>query len=343
METKHIDFLCKVTEMVAPSGTENEVINLWNSQISTLVDDMILTKMGNSIAVKKGESDQKIMLVAHADEIGFIITYIDAQGFLYFDEIGGIDTNILPGSRVLIKGISGFVEGVIGVKPIHLQERGANRADLNPEDLWIDINVASKSEALEKVQLGSVATYFPKSTLHGNRFVGKSLDNRSSLAVLLAIAQNIQNKSLKNSVYFVASTQEELRGRGAQTAAFELNPDICIVLDVTHATDYPSMSPVRDGDIKLGEGAVIAVGPNMNPDISQRLIAVAKDKSINYQVEVLARPTGTDANAIQITQSGIDTGLVSIPCRYMHSPVEVVDIRDMEAVSQLLTEFLLTI
>ena len=161
------------------------------------------------------------------------------------------------------------------------------------------------------------------------------------MAVLLAVARSLYNVSVDNDIYYVATVQEEIRARGAQTAAFHINPDMCIVLDVTHATDYPSMSPVKDGDIKLGNGGVIAVGPNMDNSISRKLVFTSEEKKIKYQLEAIAGPTGTDANTIQISKEGIPTGLVSIPCRYMHSPVEIVDEEDLKMTTKLLTEFIL--
>lgn len=242
---------------------------------------------------------------------------------------------------VSIKGINGLIDGVIGVKPIHLQERGNNKQNLSPEDLWIDINVKDKEEALELVQIGCVATLTSDFLVRGSRITGKAMDNRCSLAVLLAVARSLYNVSVDNDIYYVATVQEEIRARGAQTAAFHINPDMCIVVDVTHATDYPSMSPVKDGDIKLGNGGVIAVGPNMDNSISRKLVFTSEEKKIKYQLEAIAGPTGTDANTIQISKEGIPTGLVSIPCRYMHSPVEIVDEEDLKMTTKLLTEFIL--
>lgn len=338
-----IDFLHQASGMVAPSGYEKDVMTLWDKHISQYVNHVSATSFGNVIAVKHGTSGKKIMIAAHADEIGFIITYIDDNGFLYFDEIGGIDTNLLPGRRVSIQGVNDIIEGVIGAKPIHLQDRNANRTDLSPSELWIDIDVTNKLEAQKKIQIGCVATLHSTPLVNGTRISGKAMDNRCSLAVLLSVAKCLYGQSLEHDIYYVATTQEELRGRGAQTAAYAISPDVCIVLDVTHATDYPSMSPVKNGDVKLGKGVVIALGPNMDNSISQRLISVAIDKKVNYQLEALARPTGTDVNPIQITKEGVLTGLLSIPCRYMHSPVETIDIKDLDMASKLLIEFILNI
>lgn len=340
---EYINFLQQAAKVVAPSGNEKEILDLWSTDISAYVSEIHHTPLGNVVAVKHGTCDcrKKIMLTAHADEIGLIITYIDNDGFLYFNEIGGIDTNLLPGRTVTIKGINGKVDGVIGVKPIHLQERGNSKQKLSSEDLWIDINVKSKENALDIVQIGCVATLTSEFSVSGSRIIGKAMDNRCSMSVLLAVAKSLYDINVDNDIYYVATVQEEIRARGAQTAAYHINPDMCIVIDVTHATDYPTMSPFKDGDIKLGNGCVIAFGPNMDNTISQKLVSTSKGKGINYQLEAIANPTGTDANTIQISREGIRTGLVSIPCRYMHSPVEIVDEEDLKMATQLLTEFIL--
>ena len=343
MNFEYISFLKQTAKVIAPSGNEKEVLDLWSNEILAYVSEIHHMPLGNVVAVKHGTCGcrKKIMLTAHADEIGLIITYIDSDGFLYFNEIGGIDTNLLPGRTITIKGLNGIVNGVIGVKPIHLQERENSKLNISSEDLWIDINVKSKEEALNVVQIGCVATLTSEFSVSGSRITGKAMDNRCSMSVLLAVAKSLCNVDVDNDVYYVATVQEEIRARGAHTAAFYINPDMCIVIDVTHATDYPSMSPVKDGDIKLGNGCVIALGPNMDNLLSQKLISTSQEKGINYQLEAIANPTGTDANAIQISREGIRTGLVSIPCRYMHSPVEIVDEEDLNMTTKLLVEFIL--
>ncbi len=326
--------------MAAPSGSEGQVTNLFRDFVSPYVDEVTTDANGNCIAHKRG-SGSKIMLMAHADEIGLMISYIDDRGFLYFKEIGGIDTNILPTQQVIIMGKQGSIKGVIGRKPIHLQEKSDNKKDLSPEDLWIDIVATCKEDALAKVQIGSVATFDPNATdLSESLVLSKSLDDRIGLAVLMGIAQNLPQLDTDADIYLVASVQEELGARGAKMITESIRPDIGIAIDVTHATDYPSMSPAKDGDIALGKGPVIPLGPNMTKGINQSLAAIADSKSIPYQVEAIAKPTGTDAREIQVAASGIKTGLISIPCRYMHTPSEVVSLADSDNAIALLTEFL---
>ena len=342
MDQKIKEALYESLQMASPSGSEELVTNLFQRMVSPYVDEVYTDVNGNCIAHKKG-SGQKIMLMAHADEVGLMISYIDDRGFLYFKEIGGIDTNLLPGKRVSIMGQQGSITGVIGKKPIHLQEKSESNKALNPEDLWIDIAAKDKADAESKVQIGSVATFQGTPThLNDTLLLSKSLDDKIGLAVLMGLAQNLQSQQTDKDIYLVASVQEELGARGAQMITAAILPDVGIAIDVTHATDYPTMSPAKDGDISLGKGAVIPLGPNMSKGINQTLINLAKTNDIPYQIEAIARPTGTDAREIQVAGTGIQTGLISIPCRYMHTPSEVVSLADADSAIALLTAYLHT-
>lgn len=342
MDQKIKEALYESLQMASPSGSEELVTNLFQRMVSPYVDEVYTDVNGNCIAHKKG-SGQKIMLMAHADEVGLMISYIDDRGFLYFKEIGGIDTNLLPGQRVSIMGQQGSITGVIGKKPIHLQEKSESNKALNPEDLWIDIAAKDKADAESKVQIGSVAIFQCTPThLNDTLLLSKSLDDKIGLAVLMGLAQNLQSQQTDKDIYLVASVQEELGARGAQMVTAAILPDVGIAIDVTHATDYPTMSPAKDGDISLGKGAVIPLGPNMSKGINQTLINLAKTNDIPYQIEAIARPTGTDAREIQVAGTGIQTGLISIPCRYMHTPSEVVSLADADSAIALLTAYLHT-
>lgn len=340
MDTWLKEILQKSLKMVSPSGSEEQITMLFARTVAPYVDEITYDVNGNCIAHKKGKGP-KVMFMAHADEVGFMITYVDDRGFLYFNQIGGIDTNILPGMRVLIQGRQDIVTGIIGRKPIHLQDESERGKNLNPEDLWIDIAAKDKADALSKVQIGSVATYESVPVmLSDTQILSKSLDDKIGITVLMGLAHNLQSISTDCDIYLVASVQEELGARGAQVVSNAILPEIGIAIDVTHATDYPTMSPVRDGDISLGKGVVIPVGPNMNKGVNKMLITMAESAGIPYQVEAIAKPTGTDARMIQISGSGIKTGLISIPCRYMHTPNEVVSLIDANNTITLLAEFL---
>jgi len=342
MESWLKEILHQMLLTASPSGSEEQLTTLFAEQIRPFVDEVYTDVNGNCIAHKKG-SGPKVMLMAHADEIGLMISYIDDRGFLYFKEIGGIDTNILPGQRVSIMGQQGPVSGVIGKKPIHLQDKSENTKQLEPEDLWIDIAAKDKADALSKVQIGDVATLQGSPILlNGTLLLSRSLDDKIGLAVLMGLAQNLQSIHTDKDIYLVASVQEELGARGAKMITEAIRPDVGIAIDVTHATDYPTMSPAKDGDISLGKGAVIPMGPNMSKGINQQLINLAKSNGIPYQIEAIARPTGTDAREIQVAGTGIRTGLISIPCRYMHTPSEVVSLADADSAIDLLSAYLHT-
>lgn len=340
MDDNTKEILLELLQMECPSGNEEQVTDLFARSISLYVDEVTTDVNGNSIAHRKGKG-KKVVLMAHADEVGLLISYIDDNGFLYFKEVGGIDTNLLPGQRVAISGKKGIVIGIIGKKPIHLQDKKDGSREFMPEDLWIDIAAKDKADAMAEVQLGAVASYISKPLMMSETIVAsKSLDDRIGIAVLIGVAKKLQKEKSDYDVYFVASTQEELGARGAQTVTETIMPGIGIAIDVTHATDYPTTSPVKDGNISLGKGVVIPLGPNMNKTLSKSLIDIADTNKIPYQIEVIARPTGTDARMIQVAGKGVTTGLLSIPCRYMHTPNEIVSLDDADNAITLLSEYL---
>lgn len=312
--------------------------NLFRDSVSSYVDEISTDAMGNCIAHKKGEGP-KVMITAHADEIGLMVHYIDEKGFLYFKEIGGVDTALLMGRKVLVHGNDGSVIGVIGKKPIHLQDKKNPSLEINPEDLWIDIAARDGNEARAKVSIGSIATILADVSYLSNTVVAsKALDDRIGIFVLTEIARQLN--AIKADVYLVATVQEELGARGAQVAAETIKPSIGIAIDVTHATDYPTSNAVHDGDIQVGKGVVISNGPNMDKTLTSKIKKIADEAKIPYQMEAIARPTGTDARMIQVSGTGVKTGLLSIPCRYMHTPNEVVSLDDADACIRLLVKYL---
>lgn len=325
----------------SPSGSEQPIIKKMAMFLKDYIDELTIDNYGNLIAFKYGaNSNKKLMLAAHADEVGMMVTHIDNNGFLSFQEIGGIDTNLLPGQRVEIHNHQGVVTGIIGKKPIHLQDRDAKAKDYDAEDLWIDIAAKDKEEAESKVEVGDYITYQTQPVvLQHDVWTSKALDDKVGLLTLVEVAKALDGKQPAMDVYFVASVQEELGARGIRTAALGINPDYGIAIDVTHATDYPTCSPQKSGEIKVGNGIVIAKGPNIDKTIGRKLIDLAKQQNIKYQIEPIARPTGTDANFMQVSGTGVKTALLSIPCRYMHSPNEIVSLVDVNEGVRLLTHF----
>lgn len=322
----------------APSGYEGAVQEVYKELMAPYVDSIETDNMGNVIAVKKGpEGSPKVMLTAHCDEIGFLVSNIDDKGFLYVQEIGGIDTDLLPGRKVEIHTEKGVVDGIFGKKAIHLT-KGEEKKKLSTEDVWLDIAATSKKDALKRVEVGDYVTFAKDAIFYDNqRVASPSTDDRIGVWTLIETAKMLKDEVLACSVYFVSTCQEELGARGAKTAADYIHPDVGIAIDVTHATDYPTAETRLAGNIKLGGGPVITMGPNINQDVCRELKAAVGEVDVQY--EAIARPTGTDANVIQLSSCGVKTGLVSIPCRYMHTPYEMVSLEDARGAAELMAQF----
>lgn len=302
--------------------------------------------IGNVVFQKKGNGEKTLMLVAHYDEIGFAVKYIDEDGFVYFSAVGGIDISILRGQRVVIMHDGHAVDGVIGVKPIHMinHERNKNN-NLDVSDMWIDIGLAENEEINKLVSVGDYISFPANFTdLNDELFTSKSIDNRVGVATLFSIYERIRLVDVAfNSIYFVLSSQEELGMRGAKVAGYSINPDLCIAIDVTHATDYPSVNKHKFGDIKLNYGAVIPVGSNFNSSIQNKLKNIATEKNIPFQTESIPGYSGTDISEIQVSRKGCNSGLISIPCRYMHTPIEIASYNDIHSAICILSDFCITI
>ncbi len=298
--------------------------------------------IGNVVFQKVGKGEGTLMLVAHYDEIGFAVKYIDDNGYVYFSAVGGVDISILRGQKVVIIHDGQLVTGVIGSKPIHMinQKRNEkNNTDIS--DLWIDIGVKNKEDINKYVSVGDPISFYPNYTeLKEGVFTSKSIDNRVGVAVLLSVYEKIRSVDVAyKCIYFVLSSQEELGLRGARTAGYTLNPHTCIAIDVTHATDYPSINKSKYGDVKLNQGAVIPLGSNFSTSVQKCLRRIAVENSIPYQIESIPGYSGTDISEIQLTRGGCQTGLISIPCRYMHTPVEMASYNDMDAAISILSAF----
>ena len=332
------DILIDLLRTPSPSGRETAIIDKVETYLKNFVDEVNRDAYGNLIAFKRGTSSKKLMLSAHADEVGMMITYIDNYGFIYFQEIGGIDTNLLPGQKVEIHNHQGIVHGVIGKKPIHLQDRDAKAKDYDAEDLWIDIAAKDKADAENRVEIGDYITYQTQPIcLNEDVWSSKALDDKVGLLTLIEVAKSLKDKRPVMNIYLGASFQEELGARGVRTATMSIEPDFGIAIDVTHATDYPTCSPQKSGEIKVGAGIVIAKGPNIELNLGRKMLYLAKQHDVKYQIEPIARPTGTDANFMQVTGRGVKTALLSIPCRYMHTPNEIVSLVDVNEGVKLLT------
>ncbi len=341
MRKKSLEFLKSMLRTPSPSGYEQPVQKIWCGYVKEFAE--VSTDLhGSSIGAMNPKGTPRLMFAGHCDEIGFMVRYIDDKGFLSFGPIGGFDESIIPGRRVLVHAAGGPVPGVIGKTPIHLMKPDDRKKASEIKDLWIDIGAKDKKAAEELVMVGDPVTYVEDfMEMKTGLAVARAFDDRiGSFVVAEALRLLSANrKSLKAAVFGVSTVQEELGLRGARTSAFGVDPQIGIATDVTFATDQPGVEKKHVGDIKLGGGPVIARGPNINPRVFELLVDTAKKKKIPYQVEGISRATGTDANAIQVTRAGVAAGLVSIPVRYMHTPVETLDLADAENAARLMAGF----
>ncbi len=330
--------LDKLLRIVAPSGHEEPAAAAWREEASfaTLSAD----GLGSSIA-RVGDAAPLLAVVGHIDEIGLVVTHVDEKGFLYFSPIGGWDPQVLVGQRVAIRGRDGIVPGVVGRKPIHLLEPDQRKKVVELKGLHIDVGAASREEAAELVRVGDPVTIATEPVrLAGERLAGRAMDNRLGAYVALeALRRCDERGSLQGSFAAVAAVQEEIGLFGARTSAFEVRPDLAVAVDVTHATDAPGIETKQLGEHPLGSGPAIGRGSTLSPKVFELLVEAAEEAGIDYTISASGRSTSTDADAIQISRSGIPTGLVSIPLRYMHSPVEMVDLGDLEATVELIAAF----
>jgi putative aminopeptidase FrvX len=322
----------------APSGHEGPAAAIWREAASFA--SLSTDGLGSSIA-RVGDADPLLAVVGHIDEIGLVVTHIDEKGFLWFAPIGGWDPQILVGQRVEVRGAGGPVAGVVGRKPIHLLDADQRKKVVELKGLHIDIGAADGDEAGELVRVGDPAVIAAEPVgLAGDRLASRAMDNRLGAYIALeALRRCHERGSLGGSFAAVAAVQEEIGLFGARTSAFEVRPDLALAVDVTHATDAPGIDEKEEGSHPLGSGPVIFRGSTLSPKVSDLLVEAAEAEGIEYTVSATGRSSNTDADAIQISRSGIPTGLVSIPLRYMHSPVELVDLGDLEATVELVAAF----
>jgi putative aminopeptidase FrvX len=330
--------LDKLLRAAAPSGHEGPAAAIWREEASFAA--LSTDGLGSSIA-RVGEAEPLLAVVGHIDEIGLVVTHIDEKGFLWFAPIGGWDPQILVGQRVEVRGKDGLVPGVAGRKPIHLLDADQRKKVVELKGLHIDIGAADRDEASKLVRVGDpVVIAAEPLRLAGDRLVSRAMDNRLGAYVALeALRRCHERGSLSGSFAAIAAVQEEIGLFGARTSAFEVRPNLAVAVDVTHATDAPGIDEKEEGSHPLGSGPVIFRGSTLSPKVSELLVETAEAEGIDYTISATGRSSHTDADAIQISRSGIPTGLVSIPLRYMHSPVELVDLGDLEATVELVAAF----
>jgi endoglucanase len=339
-------FLQDLLNACGPSGFEIEAARVWRREAEGIADRLTADVSGNSFAILNGGGSPRVMLAGHIDEIGVIVTHIDDEGFLYVDGVGGWDPQVLVGQRIRLLGSSGNVVGVIGKKPIHLMKQDERDKVSKLSDLWIDVGCANRKEVLERgLRVGDPGVIDTSVVRLGEKLIAsRAIDNRIGAYVVLEALRILSTarEGLAAEVAAVATTQEEIafHGGGARTGAYQFDPHVAIVVDVTFATDAPQIDKKQTGEHKLGSGPVLTRGSAGHPIVFDRLVEAADAEGIPYTIQAAPRFTSTDADAIYLSRSGVATGIVSVPNRYMHSPNEIVSMDDLDAAARLIAAFI---
>jgi putative aminopeptidase FrvX len=333
--------LKKLVTAAGPSGYEQAPAAVFREAAAAFAE-VSFDSIGSTVARVPGTGGgPSVAVVGHIDEIGLIVHHIDDDGYLWFTGVGGWDPVILVGQRVEVATRAGRVPGVVGKKPIHLMRDDDRKKVPQLKDLHIDIGAADGDEARRLVRIGDVAVIDAEPVeLPNGRYVSRSFDNRLGCYVALEAARLVASDGgAAGDVYAVAVTQEEITFGGARTTAYSLQPDIAIVVDVTFATDQPGIDEKELGKHRFGSGGVINRGSTMDPRVFELMHAAGEAEGIPFTVSASARATGTDADAFHISRGGIPTGVVSVPLRYMHSPVEMVQLDDVDSAARLIAAF----
>jgi len=337
-------FLKDLLATPGTSGFEQNIQQVIRDFTSPFADSVETDVHGNVIATVNPDGKRRILLDAHCDQIGLIVRHIDDQGFLRVNPVGGWDMQILLGQKMLVHAASGSIPGVIARKPIHLLSDSERKVVPKIHELWIDIGSMSAEETAGVVSIGDSVTPTPSLTeLRNGRLSGVAMDDRTGIWVIMTALKMIAERKPTAAVFGVSAVQEEIGLRGAQTSAYNVNPDVAIAVDVTHATDCPNIDQNQFGNITIGGGPVLVRGANANPRVFDLLTKIAKQHDITVQINALARAASNDGAAIQVSRGGCASGLVTLPNRYMHSPVEVVAESDLEQSAKLIAEFCLAI
>lgn len=335
-------FLKKIVETPSVTGTEWRVAELVRERLAGVADEVTTDVMGSVHACLRGTDPDAptVLMAAHMDEIGLMVTYISDEGFLSFSSVGGVDSGLLPGLRMDVHTADGVLRGVVGRMPIHLIPADDRKKVASMDKLCIDLGLPA-DEVKARVRIGDTITFGVGFEDFGKDLaVSRAFDDKAGVFVGVRVMEALAAARPKATFVFAATVQEEIGLRGGETSAFSVNPTVALGFDVTHATDYPGIEKTKFGDIRLGGGPTIARGPNINPVVFDRMVNAAEDEGIAYQLEAEPGVTGTDAGAMQVQRGGIATGLVSLPLRYMHTPNEVISLADVEGCVKLLVRFI---
>lgn len=342
MRKGSLEFLRKLLTTPSPSGYESAGQRIWCDYARRFADEVYTDAYGNAVAVLNAGGDPKLMFDGHADELGLMIKHIDEKGFLYFQRIGGVDPALVRGKRVNIHHDGKTVRGIVGATAIHLQERDKDKKVPKMHECFIDIGAKSAADARKRVAVGDPITFVDDfELLDGSVGVARAFDNRVGTwtaieALRLAAAGKAK---LKCAIYACSSVQEEVGGSGAAMNVVNIKPDAAVVIDVTHATDTPGIEVRQHGEVKFGGGPTVSLGRENHPLIVDRLRKIAKRKKLPLQIETFSLTGGTNALTIHNKIGGVPSAVVGIPDRYMHTTVEMMDLRDLERTATLLAAF----
>lgn len=336
-------FLEQLSTTPSPSGYEEKVQDVVRRWAEPLADGVRTDVHGNVIAVRNPEGSPRILLDGHCDQIGLMVQHIDDDGFLWVQPIGGWDPPVLLGQQVVVWTAGGGLPGLIARKPKHLltEEEGKQMPKLT--DLWVDVGALSGEEVRAKVSIGDPVTLrLGMRELPNARVSGPKMDNTAGLFVVFEALRRVEGKDFDAALFVVSAVQEEVGLRGARTAAYGVDPAVGIGVDVTHATDCPTIERKEHGAVDLGKGPVLFRGPNINPVLFRRLRELAQESQLPLQLKGAPRGTPNDSNVIQLTRAGVATAALGVPNRYMHSPVEMISLDDLDAAAELIARFVTT-
>jgi len=344
MQKNDLQFLKDLVEAPSPSGYEQPAARIFRERLASVADEVETNVMGSVHAVLKGKDAKgiSVMLAGHIDEIGLMVNYITPEGYIAFASIGGVDAAILPGMRVHVHTSDGPILGVMGRKPIHLIEDDERKNVTKLDKLFIDVGF-SGDEVKKRVRIGDPITFGVGFEEYGDGLaVSRAFDDKMGAWIAARVLEEVKAAGGAPGDLIAAGTvQEEVGLRGGTTSAYGVNPVVGMAVEVCHATDYPDIDKRKHGEFECGAGPVIARGPNINPVVFERLVKAAEDAKVPYQIGAEPRGTGTDANAIQLSRGGKAAALVSIALRYMHTPTEVLALKDLDAAVKMLTRFVL--
>ncbi len=340
MHEASLSFLKKILETPSPSGFERPVQDVVRSWAGASADEVHTDRHGNVIAVLHPGGQPRVMLAGHCDQIGLMVQHIDDQGFLYVQPIGGWDMQILLGQNLTVWARGGPIAGVVARRAPHLMTTEERNKVPQFTDVWVDIGARDRKEAEGWVTPGDPVTMaLGYREMRNGLAASPAMDDKVGVWTVMEALRLLKGRPLQAAVYCVSTVQEEIGLRGATTSAYGIHPTVGIAVDVCHAADTPGNDKKQLGDTRLGKGPVVFRGPNINPHVFERLEATAVRSEIEIQVRGAPRATGTDANAIQLSRDGVAAGLIGIPNRYMHSPVEVVCLDDLDRAARLLADF----